>query len=152
MNQSLKIIDALSKILESMDVLQHGPEDLFDKVNLAEVHCIDWIGAIDDANVTKVAKEMGMTRGAISKISRKLLGKNLIESYQRSDNNKEIYFRLTEGGQSIYDDHKKRHSKVKEKELFLLETYSDNEQAIILRFLNDINCLVSELADEAKEE
>ena len=35
-----------------------------------------------------------MTRGAISKITKKLIKKGIIESYQKPDNKKEIYFRL----------------------------------------------------------
>jgi len=41
---------------------------------------------IEYANVTKIANEMELTRGSISKICKRMLGKGLIESYQRSDN------------------------------------------------------------------
>ena len=46
-------------------------EDMFEDVNLSEVHCIDVIGTIEYPNVTKIANEMDMTRGAISKICKK---------------------------------------------------------------------------------
>jgi DNA-binding MarR family transcriptional regulator len=156
MNQELKILDILIKIREHSDVFQHRREGLLDEINLAEVHCIDWIGMIDHPNVTKISEKMGMTRGAISKISKKLLGKGLIENYQRPDNNKEIYFRLTEGGQSVYGEHKKLHSEVRQEQLSLLEHYSDNDKAAILRFLTDLNDLNdrfdSKLTDETEKE
>lgn len=94
---------------------------------------------MDYANVTKIAAEMGMTRGAISKITKKLLSKNLIASYQKPENNKEIYFCLTEPGEKIYTEHKKCHLQAHQEKLAILSTYSDVEQGIILRFLNDIN-------------
>lgn len=139
MEYAMEIINSLMKIQERSNVFRHGQENVFDGINLAEVHCIDWIGRIDHANVTKVANEMGMTRGGISKISQKLLKKGLIESYQRPENNKEIYYRLTKNGQHVYHEHKKCHSKAKQEKLVLLSTYSDKEQVTILRFLNDIN-------------
>ncbi|MDF2722712.1 MAG: MarR family transcriptional regulator, partial [Paenibacillus sp.] len=64
----------------------------------SEVHCIEYIGKHADSNVTKLAESFYMTRGAISKITQKLIKKGLIENYQKSDNKKEIYFRLTEQG------------------------------------------------------
>jgi DNA-binding MarR family transcriptional regulator len=153
MNNATGIINALIKIQERSDIFRHGREDIFDGINLAEVHCLDWIGTLDHANVTKIANEMGMTRGAISKINKKLLGKGLIESYQRPENNKEIYYQLTKDGQYVYDEHKKCHKKAKQEKLSLLELYSEKEQAIILRFLNDINYLLdNKLSDEISKE
>lgn len=153
MNQTLRIYNILIEMQEHSDVFEHKRESLLDEINIAEVHCIDWIGMMDHPNVTKISKKMGLTRGAISKISKKLLGKSLIESYQDPDNNKEIFFRLTEGGQSVYSEHKKIHSEVKQELLTLLEPYSDNEQAAILRFLTDINNLYdSKSADKGEKE
>lgn len=153
MNYATGIINALIKIQERSDIFRHGREDIFEGINLAEVHCIDWIGMIDHANVTKVANEIGMTRGAISKINKKLLGKGLIESYQRPQNNKEIYYRLTKDGENIYNEHKNCHNKAKQEKLSILESYSDKEQAIILRFLNDINHLLDyKLSDGISKE
>ena len=61
----------------------------------SEVHCIEYIGRHADSNVTKLAESFYMTRSAISKITKKFMEKDLIESYQKPDNKKEIYFRLT---------------------------------------------------------
>ena len=61
----------------------------------SEVHCIEYIGRTADSNVTKLEESFYMTRGAMSKITQKLIKKGIIESYQKPDNKKEIYFRLT---------------------------------------------------------
>lgn len=142
MNTALRILDIFIKIQENSDLFQHTGEELFKEINLAEVHCIDCIGRIDHPNVTKISEEMGLTRGGISRISKRLLGKGLIESYQEPDNNKEIYFRLTQRGQDVFDEHKKIHSKATEEWMSLFERYSDDEQAAILRFFTDINDFV----------
>jgi DNA-binding MarR family transcriptional regulator len=131
----------MNHIQERAGLLRHGREEVVDGVNLAETHCIDWIGSLEYANVTKVAGEMDMTRGAISKICKKLLCRRLIESFQRPDNQKEIYFRLTESGSRVYDEHKKAHNEAIKQKMAVLAEYSDVEKMLILRFLNDMNRL-----------
>ena len=49
----------------------------------SEIHCIEYIGRNVDSNVTKLAETFYMTRSAISKITKKLIEKDLIESYQK---------------------------------------------------------------------
>jgi DNA-binding MarR family transcriptional regulator len=139
MDLSQKIIRALTQIQEYSSLLTHGPECGFDSLNLAEVHCIDRIGCMDFANVTKVANEMNMTRGAISKISRKLLAKSFIDSFQRDQNRKEIYFRLTAAGRQVFETHRKCHTHAMQEKAALLASYTEDEQAVILNFLNDLN-------------
>ncbi len=68
----------------------------------SEIHCIEYIGSNVDSNVTKLAESYYMTLGAISKLTKKLIKKGLIESYQKPDNKKEIYFRLTSQGKVIH--------------------------------------------------
>jgi DNA-binding MarR family transcriptional regulator len=146
------IIIALTKIQERSDLFGHGREDVFRSIRLAEVHCIDWIGTIDHPNVTKIANKMGLTRGAVSKISKKLEAKGFIRRYQAAENNKEIYFRLTEEGQHAYLEHKKCHNRARQEKLSILAAYSCAEQAAILRFLSDMNKLIeSKLNDDTFE-
>lgn len=153
MNQAPKILDIMIKIQEHSDVFDHKQDGLLHEISLAEVHCIDCIGTIDHPNVTKISEKMGLTRAGISKVSKKLLAKDLIESYQDPENKKEIYFRLTESGQCIYDKHKKIHGEVRRECLSLLENYSDSEKAAILRFLTDISgFLKMKPADRSREE
>lgn len=150
MDRAIEIIRSLTLIQERSSMFEHHREEIFAGINLAEAHCIDKIGSMDHANVTKIAVEMGMTRGAISKISKKLLNKKLIDSYQKPENNKEIYFCLTEQGQKIYSEHKKCHYQARQEKLALLSTYSQDEQSIILRFLNDINQRYDKKLNEEK--
>ncbi len=150
MDSAIDIIKSLTRIQERSNIFEHHRDEIFAGLNLAEAHCIDKIGSMDYANVTKIAAEMGMTRGAISKISKRLLNKKLIDSYQRPENNKEIYFRLTEQGQKVYIEHKKCHNQAIQEKLALLSTYNEDEQSIILRFLCDINQKYDKKLNEEK--
>lgn len=67
---------------------------------------------------------MGMTRGAISKMTKKLLAKGLIEKYTLETNKKEVYFKLTDQGRLLFDEHAKRHQRWEKRDMEFLARYS----------------------------
>ena len=101
----------------------------------SEVHCIEYIGRNVDSNVTKLAESFYMTRGAISKLTKKLIKKSLIESYQKPDNKKEIYFRLTEQGNVIYKVHEELHKEFQERDKAVFEQITEEQFGSMLRFV-----------------
>lgn len=101
----------------------------------SEVHCIDSIGKNVDANVTKLAVSLYMTRGAISKLTKKLINKGLIETYQKSNNKKEIYFRLTEQGEVIYKIHEELHKEFQERDKVVFEQITEEQLESLLSFV-----------------
>ncbi|MFS0856232.1 MULTISPECIES: MarR family transcriptional regulator [Paenibacillus] len=105
----------------------------------SEVHCIEYIEKNADSNVTKLAESFYMTRGAISKLTKKLIEKGLIESYQKSDNKKEIYFRLTEQGKVIYQIHEDLHSEFHERDKAVFEQVTDDQFESMLKFVDKYN-------------
>ena len=101
----------------------------------SEVHCIEHIGSGSDANVTKLAETFYMTRGAISKLAKKLIAKELIEGYQKPDNKKELYFKLTEKGQEIFDIHAELHKEFKERDKAVFEQVTEEQFDNMLNFM-----------------
>ena len=101
----------------------------------SEVHCIEYIEKNVDSNVTKLAESFFMTRGAISKLTKKLIEKGLIESYQKSDNRKEIYFRLTEQGKVIYKIHENLHKEFQERDKAVFEQVTEEQFDSMLSFV-----------------
>ena len=65
----------------------------------SEVHCIEAIQELNEPNVRRLTEALFMTRGAVSKLTKRLEQRGLIESYKNPDNKKEVYFRLTEAVQ-----------------------------------------------------
>ncbi|MES5262819.1 MarR family transcriptional regulator [Priestia megaterium] len=102
---------------------------------LSEIELIENISLIPNANVTKLAAASYMTRGAISKLTKKLIAKNIIESYQSVANKKEIYFRLTTNGQKINDIHQKLHQSFLERDKEVFKHMTDKEFDTIFRFI-----------------
>jgi DNA-binding MarR family transcriptional regulator len=89
-----------------------------------------------------------MTNGAISKIAKKLIKKELIESYQKPDNKKEIYFRLTEHGKKVYKIHEELHKEFQKRDKPVFEQISEEQFRSILSFIESYS---SHLDEEIKK-
>ncbi|PGD68993.1 MarR family transcriptional regulator [Bacillus wiedmannii] len=101
----------------------------------SEVHCIEYIENNADSNVTQLAEAFYVTRGAISRMTKKLINKGLIESYQKSENKKEIYFKLTEQGKEIYKIHKELHNEFQQRDKAVFEQVTEAEFDSIINFV-----------------
>ncbi|EEK84091.1 transcriptional regulator [Bacillus cereus ATCC 4342] len=101
----------------------------------SEVHCIEYIENNTDSNVTQLAEAFYVTRGAISRMTKKLINKGLIESYQKSENKKEIYFKLTEQGKEIYKIHEELHNEFQERDKAVFEQVTEAEFDSIINFV-----------------
>lgn len=80
-----------------------------------------------------------MTRGAISKLTKRLQSKKLIESYQNEHNKKEIYFRLTPKGQQVYYTHQQLHAKFDARDQDVFESLTQQEFESIQHFIEKYN-------------
>ncbi|MEW9138783.1 MarR family transcriptional regulator [Bacillus wiedmannii] len=101
----------------------------------SEVHCIEYIENNSDSNVTQLAEAFYVTRGAISRMTKKLINKGFIESYQKSENKKEIYFRLTEQGKEIYKIHEELHNEFQQRDKAVFEQVTEAEFDSIINFV-----------------
>lgn len=105
----------------------------------SEIHTIVAIGDMELSNVTGISQVMHMTRGAISKITKRLIENGLIESYMVEGNNQKVFFKLTDKGQELYKEHEVRHNLWLERDNAFLQKYSKEELNEIQRFMLDFN-------------
>ncbi|OXM83609.1 MarR family transcriptional regulator [Paenibacillus rigui] len=137
MNKEDQVMMGFRDLLNKMVYLnKFKMEDSLKGYKPSEVHCIEYIGRNADSNVTKLAEAFYMTRGAISKLTKKLIEKGLIESYQKPENKKEIYFRITEQGKVIYKIHEELHKEFQERDKAVFEQVTEEQFDSMLRFLN----------------
>ncbi|MED1791696.1 MarR family transcriptional regulator [Brevibacillus nitrificans] len=106
-------------------------------LSITELHVIQSIGEKGNVNVTSLAQRIGVTKSAISKITSKLLKKGLIDRYQLEDNQKEVFFRLTSGGESVFSFHEIFHRRLERQMLSFLSQYSDSELEFLQRVMRD---------------
>ncbi len=142
-------MDNINSIMEGFKEIYEKEEILgkiafrgeYEKYGVSEIHCIDFIGKIENPNVTKISENMNMTRGAISKICKKLLNSKLIDKYKKPDNDKEIYFKLTKSGEELYKRHEIKHKKWEERNNNFFKNVDREEQEIVASFLKFNNFL-----------
>lgn len=140
MREQERLLKEISLMLERQDMLSGLTESqCLDEYGYSETHCIDYIGRLELPNVTKVAEHMRMTRGAISKMTKKLSAKGLIEKYTLETNKKEIYFRLTPQGRLLFEEHAKRHKRWEQRDMEFLSRYSKEEVGTVYKFMQEFN-------------
>ncbi|MBC8062123.1 MAG: MarR family transcriptional regulator [Clostridiaceae bacterium] len=128
------------KVTERHNIINSLAETSFiSEHNVLEVHCIDLIDKIEEANVTKLAKAFRMTRGAISKIAKRLIKAGAIEIYQKPENKKEIYYKLTELGRTIYLKHEELHKNRINRDSLLFSQLGEDEKDSLIKIFEKID-------------
>lgn len=97
-----ELLKEIALMLERQDMLSKLTENqCLDEYGYSETHCIDYIGRLELPNVTKVAEHMGMTRGAISKMTKKLLAQRADRKIYAGDEQKRSIFQADGSGQTF---------------------------------------------------
>ncbi|SHI23346.1 DNA-binding transcriptional regulator, MarR family [Sporobacter termitidis DSM 10068] len=136
MNREEQLLSGLTNLYKKIVLLhKYKMKDTLKGYKSSEVDCIEHIGRNADSNVTKLAETLYMTRGAISKITKKLIKKGMIESYQKPENKKEIYFKLTGQGESIHKIHEALHQEFRERDKAVFEQVTEEQFNILLSFV-----------------
>lgn len=152
MKEQELLLKEIALMLERQDMLSQLTENqCLDEYGYSETHCIDFIGRLELPNVTKVAEHMRMTRGAISKMTKKLLAKGLIEKYTLETNKKEVYFRLTEQGKVLFDEHAKRHERWEKRDMEFLAKYPREKVVTVYEFMQEFNDYLEEQIESLAE-
>ena len=139
MKEQQRLLQEIALMLEHQDMLSKLTESqCLDEYGYSETHCIDNIGRLELPNVTKIAEQMQMTRGAISKMT-----KNTLET-----NKKEVYFKLTERGKVLFKEHEKRHKQWEKRDMQFLSRYSKEETDTILKFMQEFNVYLDEQIEQ----
>jgi DNA-binding MarR family transcriptional regulator len=93
----------------------------------SEVHTIEAIGNNPGCNISDLARLMGITRGAVQKLSAKLGKKGYIHRFMSSKDNKRIYLELTDKGRASFDGHHDFHRKMYDEIFRLLNMFNKAE-------------------------
>ena len=135
-----ELMNLFVKYMEKQEILSKLTEDeKLHGYNYSEIHTIAAIGDLEEPNVTNIANHMNVTRGAISKITKRLLAQNLIEAYQQDGNKQKIFFRLTESGQFLYDEHEKRHNLWLKRDDAFIRQFDEKDVKQVEEFMRAFN-------------
>ncbi|HJF54601.1 MAG TPA: MarR family transcriptional regulator [Limosilactobacillus coleohominis] len=116
--------------------------DLKKKVLNLSIVSFHVLSALEDGELTgiEIAEKLSVTRGGVTRAAKKLLQYRLITADKHSDNQRKIYYSLTDVGRKIALIHDEMHESIKEKIVTTLVTkYSDQELAVVAEFMTDLN-------------
>ncbi|MDR1322781.1 MAG: MarR family transcriptional regulator [Gracilibacteraceae bacterium] len=133
--------DLIEKIYKAMGLVVWEMEVAWDygvgfSLHHSEVQLLDTIDLCPDANAGELARHIGVTGGAVSQVTKKLLDKGLVESYRMPDNRKEVFFRLTPLGEKVCRGHEKHHEKTDESFQNFISRSSEKDLQVICNFLD----------------
>lgn len=132
------IEDYEEKILQAI-LQEQDWEDLQQvRLTLAECHVIDCIERNALLNTTAIAKRLHITKGGISKITAKLIKKDMIEVQRLANNQKETYYRLTPRGKKVFRIHAILHDQAQAGFIRLFSAYRQEELTFAGQFLDDL--------------
>ncbi|MBO3443879.1 MarR family transcriptional regulator [Clostridium sp. CCUG 7971] len=155
MNKEEQLKEGFRDLYSKMDWLNRlKMEEALKGYKSSEIHCMEYIEKNTDSNVTKLADAFYMTRGGISKIIKKLINNGLVESYQKPDNKKEIYFRLTEKGKEVNKVHEKLHKEFEERDKVILDQVTEEQYESIFSFIktysNHLDTEIKKVREDVK--
>ncbi|MGX4599103.1 MarR family transcriptional regulator [Faecalimicrobium sp. JNUCC 81] len=155
MNKEEQLKEGFRDLYSKMDWLNRlKMEEALKGYKSSEIHCMEYIEKNTDSNVTKLADAFYMTRGGISKIIKKLINNGLMESYQKPDNKKEIYFRLTEKGKEVNKVHEKLHKEFEERDKAIFDQVTDEQYESIFSFIkiysNHLDTEIKKVREDVK--
>ena len=101
----------------------------------SEIHTLCVIGSLPGIRITSLSVRLGVTKGAVSKIAKKMEEKGLIEKYQEHGNEKEILLRLTLRGKKAYLGHEEYHKKAFGQIIKEMEKLTREQAVFLFRFL-----------------
>lgn len=115
---------------------------LLPHMSISGLHVLDVIEAHPDGiKGVDIARMLEITKGTVSKITRKLLEQGLIRKVQRPDNLKEIYFLATPLGAELAGLHRLFHEEQDKKAMGLLSGYDAASLEIVADFLEKLAAL-----------
>lgn len=100
-----------------------------------EIHTVEYIAVSSTTNLTDIANQLSLTKGAVSKMIGKLESMGLLVRYKYHPNQKEIYIHLTELGVRAYEGHKAYHADMWKQLSGYFEKLDEEHQRVILDFL-----------------
>ena len=151
-----RLLNLFAAYLEKQDMLSKLTEhEKLHSYGYSEIHTIAAIGDLESPNVTAVAERLHMTKGAVSKIIKRLLSSKVIEAYQKEGNRQKIFYRLTDSGRFLYEEHESRHQAWLKRDDAFLRQFSAEQLAQISEFMEQFNAYLSEKIcqlEQAKKE
>lgn len=105
---------------------------------LTQFHIVALLEENELVNNTLLAKELNISKPAVTKATKKLLEHEIIKEQQNEGNKKEIFYILTEKGKRMAAIHEELHRNAEEQYLSLLDSFNKEQLETIILFLKTL--------------
>lgn len=148
---SLRILALLAQLTKRFDsdenesswqwFAQHSSNqlivDLLRESTTTTLRVLNAIGRLEPTNGITIAEQFHIPKGTVSKITRRLVAKDLITQQALPHNKKEILFRLTPLGKELFEVHRAFDEQMERGFLRFLQRYNADELRLLARVLHD---------------
>lgn len=101
----------------------------------SEIHVIQLIGDRGSIHISEISRLIGVTKGTVSQIVKRLEGKGLVEKFVDKENNTRQLASLTDKGRTAYEAHVQFHMRKHTEMNVFLGSLNDEQQAVLDKFL-----------------
>ncbi len=112
--QAVNIITCESKIAKN-----YGTEH---KLTYSDISLLKCVQRNENSKAGDLSQYLGMTNGAVTQLAKKLESKGYLEPYRMPGNKKEIYYKLTETGETACEGYDLHYDEIKNR----IESYISN--------------------------
>lgn len=150
---SREITELFIRAVRKYNALEKIPVKLRSDHSLyhSERHMLDMIGDHPGMNITDFARALGVTKGAISQVVKKLEVKGVIMRYKSATNGKEVILELTASGRGIYLEHQKTNEATLGPLIRELEKYPDDKVRFLIAMFKWIDGFLDDTGKKMKE-
>lgn len=149
-----EVTNALFGLIDKLGLIEktprrYGTEELF---YTSELTTLETIGYSPGLNVTELAEQLGITKGGVSQMIKKLEQKGLVTRYHDEFNKKEVFHKLSMKGEIIFHQHQLFHLKHQADFMAEMATWTPEQMQFIKRVLAMFQRLVEGILKEVKIE
>lgn len=132
----VKLLDAANYIVcDAKSARSYGMEETLSYSELSFLLCVE---RNEHSRAGQLSQYLGITNGAVAQLAQKLGKKGFIETYRLEDNRKEVYYRLSERGLTVTQQHHERWRIIEEKLMAYTGGLSEAQRTAIDGFLDTI--------------
>jgi DNA-binding MarR family transcriptional regulator len=148
-----EIMELFIRMVSKYNALEKVPTKSAPRHRLyhSERHMVDKIGEHPKLNITEFAGALGVTKGAVSQVVKKLEGKGVVRRYRSGSNGKEVFLELTKVGKEVYLAHRKTNEDTIKPLLTELSKYPDDKVRFLISMFRWIEGFLDQSGKEMKE-
>ncbi|NVM18917.1 MAG: MarR family transcriptional regulator [Candidatus Lokiarchaeota archaeon] len=140
MNDDIELVQKILDTITKITSVDRRRVIAFDKSRLypSEIHLLMSIHAGQNTNLTKIAKHIGLTKGAISQTLTRLQKKGVIIKKPDTNKKNELHLTFTTKGEKLMEHIIKLKKTLSFEYLQYLKNHSEKEKQIISNFLDKL--------------